>query len=57
MAQCDPKERGKGDILEDMSKDVPKPAEKRESVRGKLEYYQELIHQLEKQKREEELEI
>lgn len=44
--------------MEDVSKDVPKPTEKRESVRGKLEYYQDLIHQLDKQKREEgELEI
>ena len=37
-----------------ISKDVPEPKEKRESVRGKLEYYQEIIRQLEKQKREEE---
>lgn len=39
--------------MEDMSKDVPKPAEERESVRGKLEYYQELIRQRENQKGEE----
>ncbi len=36
----------------------PEPREKRESIRGKLEYYQELIYQNEKRKKEEgELEI
>lgn len=31
----------------------PPAAEQRESVRGKLQYYQELIHQNEKREREE----
>ena len=31
----------------------PSSAEQRESVRGKLQYYQELIHQNEKREREE----
>lgn len=36
----------------------PEIMEKRESVRGKLEYYQELIHQNEKRRKEEgELEL
>lgn len=33
-------------------KSMEKP--ERESVRGKLTYYQELIHQMEKRKKEEE---
>lgn len=44
--------------MEDVSKETPKSTEERESVRGKLQYYQELINHMEKQKREEgELEI
>lgn len=36
--------------MEDESRAVPKPVEKRESVRGRLEYYQEVIHQHENEK-------
>lgn len=44
--------------MEDVKKDTPVPMEERESVRGKLEYYQELIRRNEKIKQEEsELEI
>lgn len=44
--------------MEDVKKDKPILTEERESVRGKLEYYQELIRRNEKIKREEsELEI
>lgn len=41
-----------------LKKDTTEPEEKRESVRGKLKYYQELILQIEKtKKKEEELKI
>lgn len=44
--------------MEDESKEAPKSIDERGSVRGKLQYYQELINHMEKQKREEsELEI
>lgn len=47
------KENRKGAIMENRSKEVSKSEEKRESVRGKLDYYQELMHQQEKKEREE----
>ena len=36
-----------------MEKDTLKPAEKRESVRGKLEYYKELLRQHDNEKEKE----
>lgn len=45
-------------MLEDEAKEAPKSKDGRESVRGKLQYYQELIDHMEKQRKEEsELEI
>lgn len=41
-----------------MEKDTLRHAEKRESVRGKLEYYKELLHQNDNEKgKESEVEI
>lgn len=41
-----------------MKKESLKPSEKRESVRGKLEYYKELLHQHDNEKgKEREVEI
>lgn len=41
-----------------MKKEILKPAKKRESVRGKLEYYKELLHQHDNEKgKESEVEI
>lgn len=41
------------DVFEKDKISMPAPEERRESVRGKLQYYQELIHQNEQRKREE----
>ncbi len=41
------------DVFEKDGISMPVPEERRESVRGKLQYYQELIHQNEQRKREE----
>lgn len=40
--------------MENISKDAPKSIDTRESVRGKLQYYQEIINHIEKQKKEKE---